>query len=62
MTRRGRPSVDNPKDIRFSIRIDAETEKQLDILCEQHDTTKGEMIRRAIRYYVKVMGENKGDS
>lgn len=62
MARRGRPSVDNPKDIRFSIRIDEETNEQLEILCETYKVTKGEMIRRAIQNYMKVMGENKGDS
>ena len=46
--RTGRPKVDEPKDIRFSIRIDGETSKKLDIYCEQNKITKAEAIRKGI--------------
>lgn len=46
--RTGRPKVDEPKDIRFSIRIDDETSKKLDIYCEQNKMTKAEAIRKGI--------------
>lgn len=46
--RTGRPKADNPKNSRFSIRLDAETEKQLEIYCKEHNLTKGEAIRRGI--------------
>lgn len=44
----GRPKVDKPKDIRFSIRIDNDTNKKLDIYCEKHGITKAEAIRQGI--------------
>lgn len=46
--RTGRPKVDKPKDIRYSIRIDAETEERLQKYCEKHCITKGEAIRQGI--------------
>lgn len=46
--RTGRPRVDEPKDIRFSIRIDDETNKKLDAYCEQNGITKAEAIRKGI--------------
>ncbi len=48
MARRGRPSIDNPKNIKYSIRIDAITEKALKSYCEKNNMTKGEAIRKAI--------------
>ncbi|MBQ8515284.1 MAG: ribbon-helix-helix protein, CopG family [Ruminococcus sp.] len=44
----GRPKAENPKDIRFSIRLDAETEKRLQEYCKEHGIAKGEAIRRGI--------------
>lgn len=46
--RTGRPKADNPKDIRFSIRLDAETDKLLSDYCKKHGITKGEAIRKGI--------------
>lgn len=46
--RTGRPKVDNPKDVRFSIRLDYDTERKLLEYCEQHDISKGEAIRRGV--------------
>jgi len=46
--RTGRPKVDNPKDVNFSIRIDSETERNLKIYCQEHHITKGEAIRHGI--------------
>jgi Ribbon-helix-helix protein, copG family. len=44
----GRPKADNPKDIKFSIRLDEETNKQLDEYSEKHHIRKAEAIRKAI--------------
>jgi hypothetical protein len=44
----GRPIVEEPKDARFSIRLDANTEKQLDDYCKKHNKTKGEVIRYSL--------------
>lgn len=44
----GRPKADNPKDIRYSIRLDAQTEQQLQAYCAEHGITRSEAVRRAI--------------
>lgn len=46
--RTGRPKADKPKDIRYSIRLDADTEATLNEYCDKHSITKGEAIRRGI--------------
>ena len=38
--RTGRPKSDNPKDIRYSIRLDVETEQLLAQYCSEHNITK----------------------
>ena len=48
MSPAGRPKVENPKQSRFSIRLDADTEKRLEEYCTKHGITKGEAIRRGI--------------
>ena len=48
MSPAGRPKADNPKSTRFSIRIDAETEKRLEEYCKENRITKGEAIRKGI--------------
>lgn len=46
--RTGRPKVENPKSISYSIRLDAETEMRLQAYCEKHGITKGNAIRKGI--------------
>lgn len=48
MSQIGRPKADNPKNIKFSIRLDAETEKALINYCKDYNITKGEAIRQGI--------------
>ena len=48
MTPAGRPFSENPKSIKYSIRMDAETEQKLQAYCERHNITKGEAIRRSL--------------
>ncbi len=47
--RMGRPKLDNPKNINYSIRMDQETEKRLQEYCIKHNISKGEAIRQGIR-------------
>lgn len=47
--RTGRPKAEKPKDIRYSIRLDAETEEQLTQYCIENGLSKGEAIRRGIK-------------
>ena len=46
--RTGRPKAENPKNINFSIKLDAELERKLKAYCEEHKITKGEAIRQGI--------------
>lgn len=46
--RMGRPKAENPKDIKFSIRLDAETCSRLDEYCEKHGKKRAEAIRNGI--------------
>lgn len=48
MSPAGRPKSENPKQSRFSIRLDAGTEERLEAYCKQHDMSKGEAIRQGI--------------
>ena len=48
MSQIGRPKVENPKNIRYSIRLDALTEAKLKKYCEENRITKGEAIRKGI--------------
>lgn len=49
----GRPKAENPKDVKYSIRLDGKTEAELQAYCEKHSITKGEAIRRGIRLLLK---------
>jgi len=46
--RTGRPKAEKPKDVKYSIRLDIETEEKLKNYCEVYNITKGEAIRRGI--------------
>ena len=46
--RTGRPKVDNPKDVKLTIRLDLETEKKLQEYCNVHNISRGEAIRQGI--------------
>lgn len=48
----GRPKANNPKVIKYSIRIDSETENRLIKYCEKKHITKGEAIRRGINLLI----------
>ena len=56
MSQVGRPKSENPKESRFSIRLDAETEDRLKAYCEKHKVSKGEAIRRGIQL---LLGQKK---
>ena len=46
--RTGRPPVEKPKSVKYSIRLDEETEAALMRYCERHGIKRGEAIRRAV--------------
>lgn len=49
----GRPKAEKPKINRFSIRLDNETEMELEKYCKAHNITKGEAIRQGIHLLLK---------
>jgi hypothetical protein len=49
----GRPKADKPKEIKYSIRTDEETENKLLRYCEAEGITKGEAYRRGIELLLK---------
>lgn len=48
MSPAGRPKADKPKDVRYSVRLDLETELKLKEYCNKHGITRGEAVRRGI--------------
>lgn len=48
MSPAGRPKADKPKDIRYSVRLDLETELKLKEYCNKHGITRGKAIRKGI--------------
>ena len=49
----GRPPVEKPKSVNYTIRLDEETEAALLEYCEKHGVKRGEAIRTAIRLLIK---------
>lgn len=48
MKKMGRPKADKPKEIKYSVRTDAETERRLAAYCIAHGISKGEAYRKGI--------------
>ena len=46
--RTGRPKAENPKTVKYSVRLDIETEEKLKDYCAKHEITRMEAIRRGI--------------
>lgn len=47
--RTGRPPIEKPKSVKYSIRLDEQTENELRLYCDKHGITRGEAFRRGIR-------------
>lgn len=54
----GRPKAEKPKEIKYSIRTDAETESKLERYCAKHGITKGEAYRKGIELLLSQSKEN----
>ena len=46
--RTGRPKSDNPKAIEVKARIDAETDRRIQVFCKAHSKTRTEVVREGI--------------
>lgn len=53
--RTGRPKVDNPINIRTSVRLDKKTDDKLNLYCIKHGITKGEAIRAGVHLLLKEL-------
>lgn len=52
--RTGRPKVDNPINIRTSVRLDKKTDDELNEYCLKNNITKGEAIRKGVHLLLKA--------
>lgn len=41
----GRPKLENPKNIKITVRLDGATDEKLTKLADKHNTTKADFIR-----------------
>lgn len=57
MKKMGRPKAEKPKEIQYSIRTDAETERRLERYCEDKGITKGEAYRKGIELLLQKKEE-----
>ncbi len=56
MKKMGRPKAEKPKEIKYSIRTDEETERRLERYCEAHNVTKGEAYRKGLNLLLEQAG------
>ena len=54
MPKMGRPKSENPKGIRFSIRLDTVTNEKLCEYAKENQITVGEAVRRAIKRMLRL--------
>ncbi|MGN0169969.1 MAG: ribbon-helix-helix protein, CopG family [Lachnospiraceae bacterium] len=52
--RTGRPKIDNPKSVCFSIRLDDDIAERLDEYCKKHQTDKAKAIRKGIELLLEA--------
>lgn len=50
--RTGRPKSENPKEQKFSIRLDETTGKRLDDYCEENNQKRAVVIREALERFL----------
>lgn len=49
MKKMGRPKIDNPKDLKVTVRLDAEDAAKLEENAQAYSETQAESLRRGIR-------------
>jgi metal-responsive CopG/Arc/MetJ family transcriptional regulator len=47
----GRPIIGKPKDIRVQIRVDEDTIKKMDSICQNKKISRSELIRQLIKNF-----------
>lgn len=61
MARMGRPKADKPKSVQYGIRLDAETERKLELYCAAKGITKAQAFRRGIEILLFGGGNCEAD-
>lgn len=59
MARTGRPKADKPKSVQYGIRLDAETERKLELYCAAKGITKAQAFRRGIDLLIGKYGDDR---
>lgn len=57
--KKGTKLTDNPKDILYQIRVDAETDRKAKVVCEKEGISKSELIRQGIDIKYKKLEHMK---
>lgn len=55
LAKMGRPNSENPKDIRFTFRMDAHENEMLEVICTITGENKNEAVRSALRRYYEYL-------
>ena len=58
VARTGRPKADKPKSVQYGIRLDAETERKLELYCAAKGVTKAQACRRGIELLIGKHGDD----
>lgn len=59
--KKGTRLTDTPKDKMLRIRVDAETERKLEFVCEYTEKSKSDVVRDGIdKQYAEIQGKEDG--
>ena len=59
LAKMGRPKLENPRDIRFTFRMDAKENEMLEAICSVTGENKNEAIRNSIKRYYEYLKRKK---
>lgn len=59
LAKTGRPKSENPRNIRFTFRMDEQENKILESICSITGENKNEVIRNAVKRYYKYLKQKK---
>lgn len=59
LAKMGRPKSENPRDIRFTFRMDSEENKMLEEICIITGENKNEAIRKSVKRYYEYLKRKK---
>ena len=59
LAKMGRPKLENPRDIKFTFRMNAQEEGMLEMICAQTGENRNEAIRSAVKRYYEYLKRKK---